>query len=75
MVAIFTFSLWKTWELNASDRRNRLIDVLVVGSVINQGLVDVSFERVDEILLVRAVSLACKVSSSKDGSYGQVNYA
>ena len=46
-----------------SDRRIRLIDVPVVDSAVNRALVDISFQRVNEVLSVRAESFARRLVS------------
>ena len=56
-VAMWPGSLQTAGELDVSDRRSRLVNVPVVNKAVNRGLVNVSIERVDEVLSVRVVLL------------------
>ena len=41
-------------EMDVSNHRNKLTDILVVDVAINRGLVDISFKWVDEVFSVWA---------------------
>ena len=49
-------SLQTGGELDMSDCESKLVDVMVIDSAVNRELVDVNFERVDEVSSVGSVS-------------------
>ena len=55
LIKLWPRSLRTTGELDVWNRRSRLIDIQVVAAVVNPILINVSFERVDEVSSVRAM--------------------
>ena len=54
--AMWPISLQTAEELDVLDRRSRLIDGPVVDSTANRDLVDLNYEQVSEVVVIRVMS-------------------